>query len=231
MSFLSNIFGSSKPKLSPKEQVREWSAGLKKEQRSLQREIGKIEREEAKSKMELKKLAKGGHTAAVKTMAKGIIKSQNTRSRLLEASTRINSVVLHLKTHAATVSVAQHMQKSSVVMKGMQSLISLPELRETAKQMSQEMMKAGIISEMVDETFESLDSDTIDAEADEEVDRVIDEITEGTFGQIGQIRGKNTQEKKVQEEEVRTDRRGGGEPGGRRSNCHERAYGPSPGNY
>lgn len=202
MSFLSGLFGSSKPKLTPKEQVREWSGSLKKEQRSLQREIAKIEREETKTKTELKKLAKQGHTTAVKTMAKSLIKSQNTRGRLLEASTRINSVVLQLKTHAATVSVAQHMEKSSAVMKGMQSLISLPELNATAKSMAQEMMKAGIISEMVDETLDSLDSDTIDAEAEEEVDKVIAEITEGTFGQIGHIKGRNTEQKEEEAEVV-----------------------------
>ena len=87
MSFLDGLFGG-KPKLSPKEQVREWSSGLKKEQRSLQREMTKIEREEAKTKIEIKKLAKQGHVAAVKTMAKSLIKSQNTRSRVEPENTR-----------------------------------------------------------------------------------------------------------------------------------------------
>ena len=92
------------------------------------------------------------------------------------------------------------MQKSSAVMKGMQSLISLPELNATAKQMSQEMMKAGIISEMIDESMESMDPESLDADADLEVDKVIEEITGETFGQIGHIKGKNTEKK---EEEVR----------------------------
>jgi charged multivesicular body protein 3 len=197
---MSWLFGSSKPKLTPKEQVREWSSGLKKEQRTLERERMRIEREETKMKAEMKKLAKSGHNAALKTMAKSLIKSQTVRSRMLEASTRINSVLLTLKTHAATMSVAEHMGKSAAVMKGMQSLVSLPELRATAKSMSQEMMKAGIISEMIDESMESLDPEGIDEEAEEEVDKVIAEITEGTFGQIGTIKGKNTQQQENKEE-------------------------------
>ena len=189
---MSWLFGPSKPKLTPKEQVREWSSELKKEQRSLDRERAKIEREEAKMKLEIKKLAKsGGNTAALKTMAKGLLKSQGVRNRMLEASTRINSVLLTLKTHVATLSVAEHMGKSAAVMKGMQSLVSLPELRNTAKEMSKEMMKAGIISEMIDESFDSLeDSEAIDAEAEEEVDKVIAEITEGAFAGVGAIKGK-----------------------------------------
>ena len=118
----------------------------------MERERAKIEREEAKMKLEIKKLAKSGQSsAALKTMAKSLLKSQGVRNRMLEAGTRINSVLLTLKTHVATLSVAEHMGKSAAVMKGMQSLVSLPELRATAKTMSQEMMKAGIISEMVDE--------------------------------------------------------------------------------
>ena len=197
---MSWLFGPSKPKLSAKEQVREWSSGLKKEQRTLERERMRIEREETKMKAEMKKLAKSGHTAALKTMAKSLIKSQCVRNRMLEAGTRINSVLLSLKTHAATMSVAEHMGKSAAVMKGMQSLVSLPELRATAKSMSQEMMKAGIISEMIDDSMEALDPENIDAEAEEEVDKVIAEITEGTFGQIGTIKGKNTQQQENKEE-------------------------------
>lgn len=189
---MSWLFGPSKPKLTPKEQVREWSSELKKEQRGLDRERAKIEREEGKMKLEIKKLAKSGtNSAALKTMAKGLLKSQGVRNRMLEASTRINSVLLTLKTHVATLSVAEHMGKSAAVMKGMQSLVSLPELRATAASMSKEMMKAGIISEMIDESFDSMeDSEAIDAEADEAVDKVIAEITEGQFAGVAAIRGK-----------------------------------------
>jgi len=107
---MSWLFGG-KPKLTPKEQVREWSAGLKKEIRTLDRERAKIEREEQKTVAEIKKMAKQGHNAALKTMAKSLLKSQATRNRMLEASTRINSVILSLKTHVATMSVAEHMGK------------------------------------------------------------------------------------------------------------------------
>lgn len=60
-------------------------------------------------------------------------------------------------------------------------------------------VQAGIISDMVDDTFSSLDSDTIDAEADAEVDKVLYELTEGILGQAGNIKGKNL---KQQEEEA-----------------------------
>ncbi len=198
---MSWLFGS-KPKLTPKEQVREWSSGLKKEIRTLDRERAKIEREEQKTVIEIKKMAKQGHSAALKTMAKSLLKSQATRNRMLEASSRINSVILSLKTHMATMSVAEHMGKSVAVMRGMNSMLSVPELRETAKNMSKEMARAGMIEEMIDDSMESLDPADLDEEAEEEVDKVLDEVLQGTFGGVGRIKGKNTEKKAEEEEEV-----------------------------
>lgn len=55
----------------------------------------------------------------------------------------------------------------------MQSLIRVPEVAATMRDMSREMMKAGIIEEMLEETFEGLeDQDELEEEAQEEVDKV-----------------------------------------------------------
>jgi len=201
---MSWLFGG-KPKLTPKEQVREWSAGLKKEIRTLDRERAKIEREEQKTVLEIKKMAKQGHSAALKTMAKSLLKSRATRERMLEASTRINSVILSLKTHVATMSVAEHMGKSAEVMKGMNAMLSVPELRETAKNMSKEMARAGMIEVMIDDSMEALDPADLDEQAEVEVDKVLDEVLQGTFGGVGRIKGKNTEKKEEEEVEDNAD--------------------------
>lgn len=58
-------------------------------------------------------------------------------------------------------------------MQAMQSLVRLPEVANTMREMSKEMMKAGIIEEMMDETMESLeDTDEMEEEAQSEVDKV-----------------------------------------------------------
>jgi len=47
------------------------------------------------------------------------------------------------------------------------------------------MMKAGIMSEMMDDTFEMLDEDEgLEEEAGEEVDKVLFQITDGKLGQL-----------------------------------------------
>jgi len=178
-------FGSAKP-VDQKEQLKKWKGDLKKEQRSLGRECRKIEREEQKAKLKLKELAKKGATkAACVPLAKEIVRSEKARNRLIEAQTRINSVILTLQTNAATVRVAGTMQKSTQVMTAMNKLVSVPQLKATAMAMSKEMMKAGIVSDMVDDTFESLDDEETEEQAEMEVDKVIDEITQGQFSKVG----------------------------------------------
>jgi len=50
--------------------------------------------------------------------------------------------------------------------------------------MSKEMMKAGIIEEMLDETMDSLEeSEELEEEAGKEVDKVLWEITDGKLGE------------------------------------------------
>jgi len=78
-----------------------------------------------------------------------------------------------MKNQLATIRVAGSVSKSTEVMQAMQSLIRVPEVAATMREMSKEMMKAGIIEEMLDETMDSIeDSEDMEDEADEEVDKV-----------------------------------------------------------
>lgn len=198
---MSWLFG--KPKLSPKEQVREWTHELNKERRLLDRERAKLEREEAKVAAEVKKAAKSGHVTACRTLAKSIVRSQKQRERLLEAGTRINSVVLSMKTHLATSSVMGHMEKSTAVLKSMSKLISIPELQGVAREMSKEMMKAGLIEEMIEDAISVTDTEDLETEADAEVDRVLFEVTAGQLGSMTEA--KKREEKKEEVEEANVD--------------------------
>lgn len=66
----------------------------------------------------------------------------------------------------------------------MQSLIRIPEVAQTMQDMSKEMMKAGIIEEMLDETMDSVeDTEGMEDAAQAEMDKVLWEITEGKLGE------------------------------------------------
>lgn len=58
-------------------------------------------------------------------------------------------------------------------MQAMQTLVRLPEIAHTMQEMSKEMMKAGIIEEMLDETMSSVeDEEEMEEAAQGEVDKV-----------------------------------------------------------
>lgn len=101
----------------------------------------------------------------------------------------------------ATLRVSGALQKSTEVMQAMQRLVRVPEVAQTMQDMSKEMMKAGIIEEMLDETMEDLDcklffflvffclnffikdSEEMEEAAQTEIDKVLFEITEGKIGE------------------------------------------------
>ena len=61
-----------------------------------------------------------------------------------------------------------------------QALVKLPEVNQIMMEMSKEMMKAGIIEEMLEDTMETLDDpEELEEDAQAEVDKVLAEITMG----------------------------------------------------
>ncbi|XP_030641770.1 charged multivesicular body protein 3 isoform X2 [Chanos chanos] len=77
----------------------------------------------------------------------------------------------------------QSKKASTDVMKAMQNLVKIPEIQATMRDLSKEMMKAGIIEEMLDDTFESMEDDEeMEEAAEAEVDNILFEITAGALG-------------------------------------------------
>ena len=85
--------------------------------------------------------------------------------------------------------LAGSMKASTDVMKSMSNLMKIPELQKTMMEMSKEMMKAGIIEEMINDTMDSvLDEDgELDNIADAEVEKIILEITQGKLKDLPAI--------------------------------------------
>eukprot|EP00743_Colponemidia_sp_Colp-15_P002894 GILK01003133.1.p1 GENE.GILK01003133.1~~GILK01003133.1.p1 ORF type:complete len:216 (+),score=46.18 GILK01003133.1:64-711(+) len=172
-----NLFGSSKPKVTPKEQVREWKHKLQGEQRALDRQIRSLDMEEKKVQTQIKQAAKKGEMSSCRVLAKELVRSRKAKERMFEAKARMNSVVMQMQTHLATMKVADHMHQSAMVMSSMSEALRLPELRQTVMALGKEMEKAGFIEEMINDTMEMVEGDDVAEAADEEVLKVMEEIT------------------------------------------------------
>ncbi|KAJ2007433.1 Vacuolar protein-sorting-associated protein 24 [Coemansia thaxteri] len=176
-----NIFAKQP---TPDEMVRKWRSGIRGQERELDRQLRGIQTEEAKVKRSIKLLAKKNDAASCKSLAKELVRSRKQKDRIFTSKAQLNSIVLELQRQVALLKVAGSLQKSTQVMRSVNQLMRVPQLQATLMEMSKEMMKAGIIEEMTEEMFDSLEDEDLEDEAEEEVQKVLAEVTEGTLGNV-----------------------------------------------
>ncbi|GBP06265.1 Charged multivesicular body protein 3 [Eumeta japonica] len=101
--------------------------------------------------------------------------------------------ITHVHGHAAIQREEEKIKRSlkesaakgdKQVMQAMQALVRLPEIASIMQEMSKEMMRAGIIEEMLDETMSNIeDEEEMEEAAQTEVDKVLWELTQGKLGE------------------------------------------------
>ncbi|NP_998485.1 charged multivesicular body protein 3 [Danio rerio] len=176
------LFGKTQEK-PPKDLINEWSLKIRKEMRVIDRQIRDIQREEEKVKRSIKDAAKKGQKDVCIILAKEMIQSKRAINKLYASKAQMNSVLLSMKNQLSVLRVAGALQKSTEVMKAMQSLVKIPEIQATMRDLSKEMMKAGIIEEMLEDTLEGMDDEEeMEEAAEAEVDKILFEITAGALG-------------------------------------------------
>lgn len=148
----------------------------------MDRQIKGIQREEEKTKRMLKESAKKGDKDSCKVLAKEIVNSRKCVNRLHASKAHLNSVQLSMKQQLANLRIAGALEKSTQVMQSMQKLVKVPEIMATMRDMSKEMMKAGILEEMMEDAMETVDEDDVEEAAEGEVEKVLWELTAGELG-------------------------------------------------
>lgn len=178
------LFGKTTQK-SPRDQCREWTSKLRKERYTLESEVRKIELAESKIQRDLKAAAKKGDRDVCTILAKELIRSKKAKSRIHAAKSQINSISMIIQEQMATVNMAGSLQKSTEVMRSMQNLISVKNISATMQDLSKEMMKTGIIGEMMDDAIEeAVDDEPIDDEVQAEVEKIMSELNIATGAKI-----------------------------------------------
>ncbi|KAA3674359.1 charged multivesicular body protein 3 [Paragonimus westermani] len=170
------IFGE---KSNPREKLRNMVSIIRRQKYKVQRDIGTLQLQTTKITADIKKYAKAGQLDEAKIVARELVNSRKAISRLRAASAHMDCLVSEINCQAATAKLAGSLKSSTAVMKSISALIKLPDLHKTMQEMSKEMMKMGIIEEMVEDTMESVmgDSDVMEEATAAEVDKVMREIT------------------------------------------------------
>jgi charged multivesicular body protein 3 len=167
-------------------QKRKCNALVRKNVRALDRDISNLKALEAKTKTFIVQASKraqkspsGAKQAAQETriFARELIRVRKQGDRLQTSKAQLQSVQMQVNEAFSVRKIEGSIRASTGIMKDVNSLVRLPELTGTMRELSQELVKAGIIEEMVGDSLpdnELLEGE--DEEAESEVDKVLSEI-------------------------------------------------------
>ena len=174
--------------------------------RKLERDINQLKILDQKTRQYIVQANKRGQknpsqakqaAAETRIFAREMIRIRKQSSRLATSKAQLQSVQMQVNEAFSVRKIEGSMKASTGVMKDVNALVRLPELMGTMRELSQELVKAGIIEEMVGD---SLPDDQLmegeDDEAEAEVEKVLGEVLQGKLGTPGVV------EKPVAEEPV-----------------------------
>lgn len=141
-----------------------------------------IDSEEIKTKRLIKQAAKRGDKSSCFLLSKEIIRARKAKDRIITSKATLNSLVLSIQQQIATAKVASTLGASAEIMKLVNSLTKIPETAQVMQELQKEMIKSGIIEEMLEDTLAFSEPEDLEDLAQEEVDKVLYELTDGLFG-------------------------------------------------
>ncbi|KAL0260796.1 Vacuolar protein-sorting-associated protein 24 [Diplodia seriata] len=180
-------------KPTPEEQKRKCNALVRQNVRKLDRDIMQLKQAEQKTKsyiVQASKRAQRNPTMAkqaaqdTRVFAKELIRVRKQSSRLHTSKAQLQSVSMQVNEAFSVRKIEGSIRASTGIMKDVNTLVRLPELTGTMRELSQELVKAGIIEEMVGDSMpetELLEGE--DDEAESEVDKVLSEVLKDKISQ------------------------------------------------
>jgi len=177
----------------PQAQVRKCNQLIRQNTRKLDRDITNMKLAENKAKnfiIQANRRAQRNPSQSkqaekdIRVFARELIRSRKQTSRLVTSKAQLNSVAMQVQEAFAVRKIEGSIRSSVGIMKDVNSLVRLPELTGTMRELSQELVKAGIIEEMVGDSLpDELEEE--DDEVETEVDKVLGEILQDKMSKVG----------------------------------------------
>jgi len=179
--------------------------------RKLDRDIQQLKAAESKAKnfiLQANKRAQRNPSQAkqaaqdTRIYARELIRARKQNARLATSKAQLQSVQMQVNEAFSVRKIEGSIRASTGIMKDVNSLVRLPELTGTMRELSQELVRAGIIEEMVGDSLP--DSELLEGEDDEaeaEVDKILTEILKGRLPPTAQKPEEAILTQPVEEEE------------------------------
>ncbi|KAG6494132.1 hypothetical protein ZIOFF_049151 [Zingiber officinale] len=171
---MSFIFGKRK---TPAELLRENKRMLDKSIREIERERQGLQAQEKKLIVEIKKTAKQGQMAAVKVMAKDLIRTRHQITKFYALKSQLQGVSLRIQTLKSTQAMGEAMKGVTKAMGQMNKQMNLPALQRIMQEFEMQNEKMEMVSEVMGDAIDdALEGDEEEEETEELVNQVLDEI-------------------------------------------------------
>lgn len=166
-------------------QIRKCNMLIRSNIRKLDRDIAQVKQVEAKTKALILQADRRAQKEPnrskqaqreVRDFARELIRARRTGARLVTSKAQLNSVQMQVNEQFALRKIQGSISVSVGIMKDVNTLIRLPELAGTMRELSVELMKAGIVEEMVGDSLPETEGLEEEEEAETEVDKVLGEI-------------------------------------------------------
>ncbi|KAK5118199.1 hypothetical protein LTR85_008179 [Meristemomyces frigidus] len=169
----------------PEEQKRKCNSLMRSNTRKLDRDLANLKALEHKTRTLILQASKRAQRnpsqaqqarAETRIFARELLRVRRQEQRLATSKATLASVGMQVNEAFAMRKIEGSIRNSTGIMKDVNSLVRLPELTGTMTELSQELVRAGIIEEMVGDTLEVEELLEDDEEAEGEVDRVLGEV-------------------------------------------------------
>ncbi|CAL1274795.1 unnamed protein product [Larinioides sclopetarius] len=168
-------FFSKKPTL--EEQMREQNRNLRRAQRDVEKDRRALERQEKQLEMEIKKAAKQGNKQVLTVLAKNLVTVRKQKARTYTASSKITSIGNQTKAMHSSAKLANTMATTTKTMVSANKDLNPQGIARTMHDFEKESMKMGMAEEIVDDTLNSVLTESGDEEEEDAVvNQVLDEI-------------------------------------------------------
>ncbi|KAJ6036755.1 hypothetical protein N7540_001034 [Penicillium herquei] len=177
----------------PQAQMRKCNALIRANTRQLDRDLMQLKTLDSKTRQHIINASKRAERnpsqakqaiSETKTFARELVRIRKQSSRLTTSRAQLQSVGMQVNEAFSVRKIQGSLQKSTAIMKDVNTLVRMPELQSTMFQLSTELVRAGIIDEIVED---AMPVDTLleeeEDEAEAEVDKVLQEILQGKLSQ------------------------------------------------
>jgi len=161
----------SKPKPTSKEMLRQTKRELKKGEKSMDREMRDLEKQEKKLIIEIKQHAAKGDKSSAKIMAKNLVQIRKQKQKMMISKTTMAGIGMQATAMNASATMAGAMKTAGAAMTSMNKAIDPVAMQRMMAQFAGEQEKFSMTQEVMDDAMDSVFEDD-----DEEIDGVVDQV-------------------------------------------------------